>query len=198
MAANVWMATSAANGGWRRALKEGGSRTCAKERRRRRVDGAQRIHPVAPVVFTMMTTTDFILGMEHIVGRQRDAGKDDLHAGLFQRGQQLVEIAPRVCDRQAAQAVVAAKLHNHHRRMQFENVLESRQRILGRRAARSPVDDLVPVALGVQFLLQEIGIRLPIGEAASRSDAVAVADDDGPVCEILKNFNIKFLVIKVY
>ena len=81
-----------------------------------------------------------------VVGRQRDSGEQDFDMGVFKGGQHLVEVAARLGDGQAAQAVVAAELDDDDCGVQAQDGVQTGDSILGGRAARSLVEDFVVVA----------------------------------------------------
>ncbi len=116
-----------------------------------------------------------------VVGRQGDAGEQDFDVRVFERGQHLVEIAAGLVEGQAAQAVVAAELDDDDFGMQEQDGAQTGDGVLGGGAAGALIDDLVVVAAAVEVPLQGVGIGLAGLEAVAGGDAVAVANQDGPV-----------------
>ena len=83
-----------------------------------------------------------------VVWREGDAGEGDASAGVLQGGDDMVEVGAGVCDRQAAQAVVAAELDEDDGGVQGENAGETLESVLGGVAADAlVVDAVVDVAL---------------------------------------------------
>jgi hypothetical protein len=116
-----------------------------------------------------------------VVGRQGDAGEQNLDVRRLQRCQHLVQIALCLFKWQSAQSVVAAKLDDHNLRVQFEDQVQIGNRVLGGRPAGSLIAYPVEVALALQFLLQKVRIRLARVQPVSGSNAVAKADQHGPI-----------------
>ena len=88
-----------------------------------------------------------------VIGRQRDAGHQDLNVRMHQRGDDLVEIGARLGDGKATETVVAAELDDRDGRMQVENEGQAGDRVLGCSSACAFVDDLVMVAAIIENLL---------------------------------------------
>ena len=120
------------------------------------------------VVLRRETAKDFIERanvVASIIRRKRDAGEQDLYMSFLQGREHLIEIGARLVDGQAAQAVVAAKLHDHNGRVQAQHIGQAGERIFGGCAARALVDHFVRVAARIEQLLQVFGIGLAIGKA---------------------------------
>ena len=102
-----------------------------------------------------------------VVGRQGDAGEQNLDVRVLKRGEHLVEVAAGLVEGQAAQAVVAAELDDDDGGMQAQDGVQAGDGILGGGAAGALVDDLVVVAAcsRVRFA----GRRGRIGRAGGRS-----------------------------
>ena len=81
-----------------------------------------------------------------VVGREGDAGEDDFAAGLEQGGDDGVEVAARVGDGDAAEAVVAAEFDNDDGGVKAEDFIEAVDAVFGGVAADAGVDDFVVVA----------------------------------------------------
>jgi len=111
------------------------------------------------------------------IGRERNAGEEDLHASFLKAGQHVVEIVARLADGKAAEAVVAAELDNDDRWMQSQQEGKTRGGILGCGPACALVDDFVGVAMRVEQLLQIGGIGVAGSKAQAGGDAVAIADE---------------------
>ena len=102
---------------------------------------------------------DLIEGLDvvgPVVGRQGDAGEQNFDVRGFERGQDLIEVAAGLIERQAAQAVVAAEFYNDDFRMKAQDGEQAGDGIFGGGAAGALVDDLVVVALGVELPLQSV------------------------------------------
>jgi len=115
-----------------------------------------------------------------VVGGEGDGGEQDFDVRVFERGQDLVEVAAGLAGGQAAETVVAAELDDDDFRVQEQDGAEIGDGVLGGGATGALVRDLVVVAAGVEFLLQEVGIGLAGLEAVAGGDAVAKADQEGP------------------
>ncbi len=117
-----------------------------------------------------------------VVGRQGDAGQQDLDVSGFERGEDGVEIAARPIRREAAQTVVAAELHDDDVGMQQQHGTQAGDRVFGGGAAGALVIDFVAVAAGIEIVLQRVRIGLAGSESIARRDAVAKADQQRLVC----------------
>ena len=122
-----------------------------------------------------------------VVRRQGDSGQQDLDVGVFEAGEDRIEIAPRLVGRKTAQPVVAAEFHEHDLRMQLQNGGKFRNRVLGGCAAGSLVVDFVLVAAAVQFSLQRVGIGLTRLQSIAGRDAVAETHQEGPAFGARRN-----------
>src|ERR1700735_4595168 len=81
-----------------------------------------------------------------VVGRQGDAGEQNLDVRSLQRCPHLVQIPLRLFEWQSAQSVVAAKLDDHNFRVQFEDQMQIGNSVLGGRPAGSLIAYPVEVA----------------------------------------------------
>ena len=113
-----------------------------------------------------------------VVGREGDAGEQNLDVGGFEGGEDLVEVAAGLLEGQAAQAVVAAELDDDDFRVQAQDGGQAGDSVLGGGATGALVVHLVVIAAGVEFLLEEVGIGLAGLEAVAGGDAVAKADQE--------------------
>lgn len=95
-----------------------------------------------------------------VVGRQRDAGDEDLDMRAAERGDDGIKIAAGLIEGQAAQAVVAAELDDDDGRVQVEDGCERDDGVFGRSAAGAAVEDGVGVAEAVKIALQGCWICL--------------------------------------
>src|SRR5579863_710153 len=100
---------------------------------------------------------------------------------FLKRGEHLIEIAARLIDRQAAEAVVAAELHDCDCGVKTHDGGEGCERILGGGAAGALVDDFVGIAVRVEHFLEEVRIGLAWLESVAGGDAVAKADENGAI-----------------
>jgi len=112
-----------------------------------------------------------------VVGRQCNAGQQDLDMGGFQRGEHLLEIAAGLIERQAAETVVAAELDDYNLRMQAQNGRKAGDGVLGCGSAGALIHNLVVVALCVELPLQGVREGLAVEKAVAGGDTVAVADE---------------------
>jgi len=111
-----------------------------------------------------------------VVGRQRDAGEQRFHVSGFESGEHLVEIAARLGERQAAQAVVAAEFDNDNSGMQRQDGAQVGDGVFGGCAAGSLIDDFVMKASRVEVALQGVGEGLAGLEAVAGGNTVSIAD----------------------
>ena len=117
-----------------------------------------------------------------VVGREGDAGQQDFDVRGFKGGQDLVKIAAGLVGRQAAQAVVAAEFDDDDFGVQQQDGAEVGDRVLGGGAAGALVVHLVVITVCIEFALQRIRVRLAGLQSIAGGDAVAEADENGPVC----------------
>jgi len=116
-----------------------------------------------------------------VVGRQGDAGQQNLDVRAFEGGQDGIQILARLVGGQATEAVVATEFDDHDFGVQFKDGAQVADGVLGGGSAGALVDDLVVVAVAVQLRLKIVRIGLAGLETVARGDAVAEADDDGAV-----------------
>ncbi len=114
-----------------------------------------------------------------VVRREGYTGEDDFAAGVKQRGDDGIEVAARIRDGEAAEAVVAAEFDNDDSRVEAQHVLEPVDAVFAGIAADAGVDDFEVVAVAVEAGLQVVGIRMTGTDAIASGDAVAEAIDDG-------------------
>ena len=112
-----------------------------------------------------------------VVRREGDAGENDFAACLKQSGDEGGEVAARVGDRDAAQAVVAAELDDDDGGVQAEDFFEAVDAIFAGVAADAGVDNFVVVAATVEIGLEIVGIRVAGRDAIAGGDAVSEAHD---------------------
>ena len=103
-----------------------------------------------------------------------------MRSALLQRADDRVEVCCGLGDGQAAEAVVAAELHDDELGLRAMTRCDAVEAVLGGVAADAGVDDVVVVALGVEVALEVVGIALAGIDAVAGGEAVAEADDDGP------------------
>lgn len=115
-----------------------------------------------------------------VIGREGDAGKQNLDVCALESSQHLVKVAARLVERQASESIVAAKLDNDDFGVQKQNILQIGDGILCGGAARALIVDLVMEAEAVEFLLQKVRIRLAGLQPVAGRNAVAIADQDVP------------------
>ena len=96
----------------------------------------------------------------------------------FEGGQDGIKIVAGEVGRQAAKAIIAAEFDDHDFRVQGKDGGKAGNGVLGGGAAGAFVDDFVVVAVGVEALLQCVGVGLAGLEAVSSGDAVAKADQE--------------------
>jgi len=133
-------------------------------------------------VFRRDETVGFIEGLDvvgTVVTRQGDASEDDFAAGVDEGGDDGIEVAARVGDGEAAEAVVAAELNDDNGGMEAENVLQAVDSVFAGVAADAGVDDLVVVAAVVEVGLEVVGVGLAGRDSVACGDAVAEAGNDG-------------------
>ena len=98
-----------------------------------------------------------------------------------------VEILAGLCRGQAAQAVVAAELDDDYFGMQAQDRAQACNGIFGGCAAGAVVAYPIVVAAFVQVAFERVWKRLAGLQAVARSDAVAIADKQGPGDLLLRN-----------
>ena len=155
------------------------------------LDGAGNMHQVfvdhgdkGGVVFRCEIAEDLLEGLDvviAVVGREGDAGEQDFDVRVFERGENLVKVAPGLVEGQTAQAVVAAELDDDDLGVEEQDGTEAGDSILGGGAAGALIVHLVVVAASVQIPLQRVGKGLAGLKAVASGDAVTEADQQGPV-----------------
>ncbi len=115
-----------------------------------------------------------------VLGRKRDARNGYLGSTRLQHPHHGIQVTFCLRGRQPTQAIVAAKLHHDHLRMQAQHLVDAIQPILGCVAAHALIDDLVVVTLAVEHLLQHGRIRLVVLDSGARSKAVSETHQHGP------------------
>ncbi len=113
-----------------------------------------------------------------VVGRQRDAGEDDLDACRLEGLDHAGEVGAGGFDIEAAQAVVAAELKHDYRRVQGGDVGDAVDTILGGVAGDAFVDDAVEIAVTVEVFLEEVGVAGAFVGTEAGGERVAEADDE--------------------
>ena|SRR6266568_4150030 len=86
------------------------------------------------VVFDGKIAEDLIEGLDvvaSIIRRQRDAGKEHLDVGIFERREDRVEVAAGLVRWQAAKAIVAAEFDDDDGRVELNNGAEVCSGVLG-------------------------------------------------------------------
>ncbi len=116
-----------------------------------------------------------------VIRGQSDAGEQDLDAGILKRGYHLVEVAAALVKRKAAEAVVAAELNDDYFGAKGQDGMESGNGVFGRGTAGTLIADLVVVGEVIEITLECVGERLTGLKPVACSDAVAEADQNGPV-----------------
>lgn len=127
---------------------------------------------------------DFLEGCDvvaAVVGGQGDAGKKNLDVRIFKCCEHLFEVASSLIRGKAAEAVVASEFDDNDFRMELEDVVQIGNGVLGGGAAGALIVDLVMVTTIVQIPLKRVGVRLSGLKAVTGGDAVAEADENGPV-----------------
>lgn len=125
-----------------------------------------------------------------IIGRQRDPTQDDLDMRPRQSRDDLVEVRPRVRNRQPAQSIIPAKRDNNHSWPERKNVFQPLDAVFSSVAAHARVNDTVTVAASIEFALQKVGIALAGVRAKPRRKAVSESHDDGPsICRACVRFS---------
>jgi hypothetical protein len=114
-----------------------------------------------------------------VVGREGNAGEDDFAAGLEQGGDDGVEVAARVGDGDATEAVVAAEFNDDDGGVEAEDFFQAVDAVFGGVAADARIDDFVVVAATVEVGLEIVGIGLAGSDAIAGGDAVSEAGDNG-------------------
>jgi len=117
-----------------------------------------------------------------VVGRQRNPRQKYFYVCRRECRENLVEIVLGLGERQPAQSVVSAELHDHHFRMQAEDRRQQSNRIFGRGSAGALVNHFIMIILGVKLALQSIRKRLSRRKSVTCGDAVAEADQHVSAC----------------
>ena len=86
--------------------------------------------------------------------------KNYFGAALLQLGDDAGEVGLGLFEGQAAEAVVAAKLYYGDLRVAVEDQVDAVEAVLGGVAADAGVEDVVVVALGVEEMLEVVGVGL--------------------------------------
>jgi hypothetical protein len=116
-----------------------------------------------------------------VVRRQGDPGKQHLDVGIVQRSQNRIKILARLLQGKATQPVVAAKFNDHNRRMGLDHRPDVDDCVLRRRSAGAHIRNFVGISPLVKVPLQCLGKGLAGVQTMARSDAIAVANEHGPV-----------------
>ena len=95
-----------------------------------------------------------------VVGREGDAGENDLCAGVLERADNLVQIGAGVFNAQPAQAVVAAEFDDSDGGVESEDFGEALDANLGGVAADAAVADAVVVVALIEVGLKVVGVTL--------------------------------------
>ena len=133
------------------------------------------------MVFGREIAKDLIEGADVIgavVGRQSDAGKQHPDACIQESGKYVVEVVPRLIEREAAEPIVSAKLDDDDRGVKSNDLGQVCDRIFGCGAAGSHIDDFVSVAVRAQLSLQLVREGLPRLNTVAGGDAVAKTDEE--------------------
>jgi len=88
-----------------------------------------------------------------VVGRKRDTGEQNLHMRILKAGQDGIEIAPRLVERNAPESVVAPKFDDRHFGMKLKDGVQAGHGILAGGAAGALVIHCVGVTVTVKFPL---------------------------------------------
>ena len=116
-----------------------------------------------------------------VVGRKSDAGEKHFNVRRFEGGEDSVEVLAGLVGRETAEAIVAAEFNDDEEWVGLDHRVYVRGCILGCGTAGAAVFDFVFVAALVEEALERRRPSLVWLEAVSGGDAVAVADDRGPV-----------------
>ena len=116
-----------------------------------------------------------------VIGRKGDAGEKHLDVRGSEGGENGVEVLAGLVGRKTAQAVVASKFNDDYGRMSLKDGVDIGGCIFGCGTAGASILDFVFVAALVEVALERGGPSLIWLQAVSRGDAVAIADDGGPV-----------------
>ena len=103
-----------------------------------------------------------------VAGGEGDAGEDYLGAGFLELVDDAGEVSLGLFEGQAAEAVVAAEFYDDDFGMAGEDELDAVEAVLGGVAGDAGVDDVVVVALGVEEMLEVVGVGLAVVGADSR------------------------------
>ncbi len=113
-----------------------------------------------------------------VVRRKGDAGEENPDVRVFERHDHGIEVVSSLTERQAAKAVVAAKLNDDDCGVQGDDGVEAGNSVFTGGAARALVENLVAIAEFVEVSLESVRVRLTGGETIACRDAVAVADQE--------------------
>lgn len=113
-----------------------------------------------------------------VVGRQSDAAQNDFGVGLLQRLNHGRQIFARIGDRDAAQAIIAAKGDDDDGRMQSKNRRQAIDAVLGGVTADARIDDAILKSKCVEIFLQRIGVALAGIGAETSGETITKGDDD--------------------
>jgi hypothetical protein len=116
-----------------------------------------------------------------IIGRQGDAGKEDLDVRGLQCGEEVIKVLARLIGGYTPKAIVTAKFDENHSRTSLDDRIYVGDRIFGGGAAGAAVLHLVFVAALVEIALQCVRKGLAGLKTVAGRDAVAVADDGRPI-----------------
>ena len=98
-----------------------------------------------------------------------------------QSGQNRIEILARLFQGKATQPVIAPKFNDHNRRMGLDHRSDVNDGVLRRGPAGAHIRNFVGISALVKVPLQCFGKGLARVQTMARSDAVAVANEHGPV-----------------
>jgi hypothetical protein len=112
-----------------------------------------------------------------VVRRQGDAAEHDLRSRVLQPRDNLIEILACAIDGQAAKTIVPAEGDDDEGRLQGEHIVQPVQTVFRGVAADACVHHAVVKALGVEILLEKIGITASGICAVACSQAVAEGND---------------------
>ena len=117
-----------------------------------------------------------------VVRRKGNACQDYFDVSGFEGCENGVEVFAGLVSGKAAKAVVAAKFNNDDVGVALNDGVYAGGSILCGGSAGTTILDLVFIAALIEVALECVGERLAGLEAVTRGDAVAEADDGGPVC----------------
>lgn len=116
-----------------------------------------------------------------VVGREGDAGEQNLDVSFFKRGEHLVEIVPGLVRGQSAETVVAAEFNDDDVGVHEHDGIHFGNSVFGGSAAGTLIVYLVVVIEIVEIALKHFGKGLSGVDAVAGGDAVSKADQEGPV-----------------